>query len=133
MRNEALAEAITLSQTALVLVATADERGLPHVAAADALTAAAEGGVKVTEWLCRGTMENLDVNRRVALVVWDDERDSGYQLLGSVERIEEVGVLDGLSPGDASHRPVPQAEHELLVRVERVLDFSRAPHADVEG
>jgi predicted pyridoxine 5'-phosphate oxidase superfamily flavin-nucleotide-binding protein len=114
-----------------VLVATADEDGLPHIASAGRLNAAPGGHVALAEWFCPGTLANLQQNRRISIVVWDAERDIGYQLLGEVEEVRELEMLDGYVPGEENRPPLPQVERELLVNVTKILAFSQAPHSDV--
>ena len=110
-----------------VFVATADANGLPHLAAAGKLTAESDKRVAVAAWFCPGTVDNLR-----QLVVWDAAADIGYQLLGEVEKVEELSVLDGYVPGEEEKPPLPQVERQLLVRLEKIIDFSHAPHSDVE-
>lgn len=126
-----LNEIIRLSaRTGYVLVATAGPDGLPHVASARRIEAGPEGRLRVAEWFCPGTMANLEHNRRVSLVVWDQVSDFGYQVLGEVEEVRELAMLDGIAPGQASLPAVPQVERELIVRVSQVLDYQQAPHTD---
>ncbi len=115
-----------------ILVATADSEGWPHVAAAGRLALTPEKHVVVTEWFCPGTMANLQANPQLSLVVWDSTADVGYQLIGELEEIKDLGVLDGYAPQVEGKTPVPQVERQLLVHIDRVLEFKRAPHADVE-
>lgn len=112
-----------------VFVATASSDGLPHLAAAGSMSLDDAGLVRVSEWFCPGTMANLAENRRVALVAWDRESDRGYQLLGRVAEVEELAVVDGYA-GRAADEIPPQVERELVIDVERVLDFSQGPHSD---
>jgi len=64
-------------------------------------------------------------------VVWDSLSDTGFQLLGELEEIKELGIIDGYSPGVESQKRVPQVERQLLVHIDKVLEFKRAPHTDV--
>ena len=116
----------------LIVVATADARGSPHIGAAGRLSLIDPDRVAVTEWFCPGTTANIQGNRRIAVAVWDPEADAGFQLLGEVEKVEEVGVLDGYSAQEEGVAPMPQVERRIVVRVRRILDFKRAPHSDVE-
>jgi hypothetical protein len=113
-------------------VATADAQGLPHVAAAAAMTSIAENKVAVSAWFCPGTLANLDQNRLVSLIVWDEAADSGFQLLGRVENIDDKAVMNGYLPETEHSAPLPQIEKILEVAVDRVIAFSHAPHSDVE-
>lgn len=130
MNGEALEAAVALAgQVGHAFVATADARGLPHLAAAGAVSIAAADQVGVTEWFCPGTMENLDDNRQIALVIWDPEADRGYQLLGRVMEVKEQAVMDGYVPEEAEGT-LPQVERELVIRVDEILHFRKGPHSD---
>lgn len=115
-----------------VFLATADAKGWPHVAAAGRLAVTPGKHVVVTEWFCPGTTANLQANPRLSLVVWDSATDVGYQLIGEVEEIKDLGILDGYAPEVEGKTSVPQVERQLLVHIDRVIDFKRAPHTDVE-
>lgn len=115
-----------------VFVATADASGMPHVAAAVQLNNASGNHVAVSAWFCPGTVANLDVNRHISLVVWDSPADRGFQLLGLVENIEVQAMMNGFSPEAELDSPMPQVERKLLVKVDKVLVFSHAPHSDLE-
>lgn len=133
MNVEMLEKAEHLAAKAgLILVATADSKGWPHVAAAGRLALTPEKHVMVTEWFCPGTMDNLQTNPRLSLVVWDSATDIGYQLIGELEEMKDLGMLDGYAPKVEGKTPVPQVERQLLVHIDRVIEFKRAPHNDVE-
>jgi hypothetical protein len=114
-----------------VLIATAGAEGLPHLASAAKLRAAPGGRVVLAEWFCAGALSNLQQNPRIAVVVWDSATDVGYQLLGEVESIDELSILDGYTPEQEAVSAFPQVERRLVVRVDEVLSFSRGPHSDV--
>lgn len=115
-----------------IFVATADAEGLPHVAAAAAMDYVAADTVTVSAWFCPGTLSNLEQNRRVSLIVWDEKNDSGFQLVGRVENIIEKAVMNGFLPETEGVTPIPQVEKTLEVAVNRVIAFSHAPHSDLE-
>ena len=115
-----------------VFIATSNSRGQPHIAAAGRLALTPEKHVMVTEWFCPGTMSNLQTNPRLSVVVWDAATDSGYQLIGELEAIKELGVLDGYSPKERRQAAVPQVERQLLLHVNKILEFKRSPHTDTE-
>ena len=131
---ETLHKAVELgSKLKGVLLATADESGLPHIASAGNLSLQPEEGrVTVGAWFCPGTVKNLEHNRKIAVLVWDEVHDAGYQLLGEAEEVKELSFLDGYSPAMESQMPSPQVERELIIRVEKIIAFSRAPHSDME-
>lgn len=115
-----------------VFVTTADPKGLPHVSAAGKIRVASNGRVEVSSWFCPGTVTNLQHNLHISLVVWDAVEDTGYQLVGEVEKVEESAFLNGYAPEEETSSSSPQVERQLLVRVDKVFGFSRAPHSDVE-
>jgi uncharacterized protein len=132
MRPKILNDAVSLAdKVGHVLVTTADAAGLPHVGAAGRMSSGGAGKVEVMEWFCPGTLANLDRNRRVAVVVWDAPADHGYQLLGEVEQVEDMAMMDGYTPAEAHGHPIPQVERKLIIRVDRILDFTKTPHSDI--
>ena len=113
-----------------VYVATADLSGFPHLATAGDIEMVSEDRIAVEEWFCPGTMRNVRENPLVSVVSWDSSKDSGFQLLGNVEKIEETAMMNGFSPEIESGEQMPQSERKLVVRVREVLAFSRGPHSD---
>ena len=133
MKAEILGEAVQLAtRLGYVFIATADANNWPHVAVARTMALKGEGRVAVKEWFCPGTMSNLQSNRHVSIVVWDAISDTGYQLLGEMEHIMDIGMTDGYTPEMKSKQPLPQVESQLVIYVNKVTDFKRAPHSDVE-
>jgi hypothetical protein len=115
-----------------VLIGTADVQGLPHIAAAASLEQTDATHVAVTEWFCPGTIENLKANPLVSVVVWDNETDTGFQLLGTSESMDQVAILDGYTPKEKEGPVIPQVERKISLRVEKIVDFRHAPHSDLE-
>ena len=133
IKPDIIQSAVILSQKlGHVFVATADSKGLPHVAAAGRLSLGTDGLLTVAAWFCPGTVVNLEHNTKISLVVWDAAADTGYQLLGNVEKVEETAMLDGYVPEMESTGPSPQVERQLFVKVDKVIGFSHAPHSDLE-
>jgi hypothetical protein len=133
IKAEIIQSAVTLGQKlGHVFVATADAKGLPHVAAAGQLSLETDGLLAVAAWFCPGTVVNLEHNTRISLVVWDADADTGYQLLGNVVKIEETAMMDGYIPELESMGPSPQVERQVFVKVDKVMAFSHAPHSDLE-
>ena len=113
-------------------VATANRDGTPHIAAAANLSLTDDNSLSVSSWFCPATVSNLQENRKVSVVVWNPEADEGVQVVGTVERIEEISILDGYAPEIETTAPSPQVERRLIVDVEKVIAFSHAPHSDTE-
>ena len=133
MKTEQLEKAVALSgKTGFVYVATASISGIPHMASAGKMELTDEGYLAVTQWFCPGTIANLLESKGISIVVWDQDADSGYQILGQSERIEELGILDGYAPELESDPPLPQVQRRLLIKVQKITDFKLGPHSDAE-
>lgn len=113
-----------------IFLATADMDCVPHVAAAGRLEYAEQDCVMVSEWFCPGTVKNLQINHAVSIVIWDQNSDTGFQLVGHLRSVRNIGVLDGFGAGVEQQYPLPQEEKELRIQIENVLDFRRGPHSD---
>ena len=133
MNTQTVQQAVELAgQGARILVATASTGGIPHLAAAGGVQAGAGGTLEITAWFCPGTLENLEVNPRLSLTVWDPAADRGHQILGELERIDTVAVLDGFAYGLEKGGALPQVERMIVMRPQRALVFTHAPHSDRE-
>jgi hypothetical protein len=99
MRPDAIKKAVDLGERMKsALVATANRKGEPHVAAAARLTQIDENRVTVSAWFCPMTVANLHENHGTSNVVWDSKTDTGPQLTGRSEKVEELAMLDGYAP-----------------------------------
>jgi hypothetical protein len=114
-----------------VFVATADANKWPHLAVARRLILKEHDRVAVEEWFCPGTMENLRLNSHVSVVIWDRNVDKGFQLIGDTERVSDIGVLDGYFPKE-NNKTIPQTESKIVIKVKKIIDFTRSPHSDIE-
>ena len=132
MSTDNLKDALDLAQKLRHLfVATSGKEGLPHIAAAARIEIAPSGLLAVTSWFCPQTVANLEDNKRVSLVVWDQNRDIGFQLLGEAENILEVGYLDEFVPELEFEKKISHVQRQLLVRVDKIIEFRHAPHSDL--
>ena len=133
MNEEKIKEAVLLAQqVGHIFLATSNPNGMPHITVAGKLESIRTGHVAVTEWFCPGTASNLRTNKHISIVVWDKETDTGYQLLGRWDKINDMEILDGFIPEMELEPPLPQVEKQLLIKVEKILDFKIAPHSDKE-
>lgn len=115
----------------IVYVATSDEKGLPHIAAAEGISLDDDGRVCFSSWFCVKTMENLQSNPRLSIVVMDPRGRLGFQLIGRVEEIEQAEVMDGYSPADEKKwERYPQTRYRLVADIEQVLEMSTGSHSD---
>lgn len=134
MKIEILKEAVLLAKNiGHVLIATADAKGRPHMAAAGRIILiSAEGSVAVEDWFCPGTMANLQANRNTALIIWDPKMDKGYQLLGKTEKVKDTAMMNGYVPNLEDKPALPQVERQLLIRVNKIMAFRHSQHTDQE-
>ncbi len=133
MNTDKLELAVDLAaKTGFALVATADNKAIPHIAAAGKVELTEKNCLAVTEWFCPRTVGNLRKSRKISIVIWDKSSDTGFQLIGRLKKTEDMHVLDGYVPAIEGPSPLPQMEKRLTVRIERVSDFKLGPHSDVE-
>jgi hypothetical protein len=133
MNNELLKKAIAIANiTGQVFIATADPAGTPHIACAGKAFIEKDNHLSVTEWFCPGTVANVQENKNISVVVWDKKSDTGFQVLGQVETIQDVGMMDGYAPAVEKRHPMPQVERRLVIKVDKILDFKLGPHTDME-
>lgn len=114
-----------------VLIGTCDRQGVPHLATAGKMAVRHDGPIAISAWFCPGTVANLQDNPQVSIVAWDPQTDHGFQILGAVEDIEEMAVLDGYMPGQAVEQ-IPQVERRLIIQPQKIMRFRLAPHSDQE-
>ena len=119
-------------KTGHVFVATVNAKAVPHVTAAEMFEVVGGNYIEIREWFCPLTVSNLQVNRSISIVVWDPASDMGYQLLGNMKKLCDEAIVNGYSPELDVGIPKPQVERRITICVDRVLDFSVAPHSDVE-
>jgi hypothetical protein len=131
MKEQSLKEAFSLADRGLVLIATVDDEHIPHIAAAGDMSLVEDGRIALTDWFCPGTISNARPGRSVSVVAWAPQDDDGRQMIGKVNRLEDVAMLSGHAP-ERERDGLPQVERRLVVEVERTLRFRKAPHSDQE-
>jgi hypothetical protein len=72
------------------------------------------------------------MNPRLSVVIWDSNTDAGYQIIGELEAIKDIGILDGYSHKSQVTPSIPQVERQLLLHIDKILEFKRSPHTDLE-
>ncbi len=132
-KTELLKKAVLLAdRTKHVFIASADGDGIPHIAASRRLSLDAKKNAVLTEWFCPKTMENLmGGNNHLAIAVWDAAKDTGYQLIGTAKKEEDLAYLNGYA-SDLRKKDVPQIQRKVTVQIEKILDFKLTPHTDIE-
>ncbi len=131
-REKIIAQALESADRSLVLIATSNEKGVPHVAAANSIKQLEIGRIAVTEWFCPETVANIEIGCSVSIVIWDPVHDKGHQFIGCVARMDEIAILNGYQAGEELQAPLPQQEYRLIIDVGKVMDFRRGFHSDVE-
>jgi hypothetical protein len=133
MESNVLERAVALgNRLGQAFVLTVDGNSAPHLASAGRMEALGDQRISISEWFCPGTLSNLQVNPRISVVVWDPAEDTGFQMVGESEGVTEEAMMDGFTGEAGEGSPLPQVERTILVRVEKVLHFSHAPHSDLE-
>jgi hypothetical protein len=100
-----------------------------HMAVARRMTLKDPETVHVQQWFCPGTIDNLRLNSRVSLVVWDRNTDRGRQIIGETERLSDTGGTDCYFPRSES-RSLPQNDNQLIIKVTKVVGFTQSAHTD---
>ncbi len=133
MNPKILSEAVEIAaRIGYVFIATANASGRTHLTAARTLSYVPENQVVVSDWFCPETVRNLHSNRFLSIVAWDPSTDQGYQLQGELKALRDLEMLDGYSPDLEKKPPISQVDRELLVHIEKVVEFKILPHSDVE-
>ncbi len=115
----------------IVYVATASLEGTPHIAAAEGMSFTQKDQILFRAWFCLKTLENLEKNPKLSLAILDPKTGQGYQIMGRVERIESGAVMNGYAPEQQKKwSGYPQAEHKLLIQIEKAAALSSGPHSD---
>ena len=132
MERETLEKVKKLVQKlGIVYLATADKKGTPHIAASEGMTFTKEGKILFKAWFCLKTVENLAMNRKLSLAILNPKTQEGYQVLGEIERIHKGAILNGNgSDQEEKWAGYPQAEHQLLIRVQKIASLTSGPHSD---
>lgn len=124
-------KAVTLGKKiGYCFLTTADDRGVAHLTVAAKIDINPDNKLSIASWFCLQTVENLEKNPSIGVIVWNKETDIGYQLLGQKESLREVAVLNGYAPKLEKNEHLPQVEREIVINVENVFEFKQAAHSD---
>jgi len=111
-------------------VASADDRGQPHLAVSKLIRILDAEHVSFTGWFCPQTAENVAKNPKVAVSVWDATHDHGYQLVGEVTNATVTATLDHWPGPERDYGPIPQEERRLTIRVDAAMELQSGMHTD---
>jgi len=119
-----------LRGAAVAYVASADDRGQPHLAVSKLIRMLDADHVSFTAWFCPQTAENVAKNPKVAVSVWDAAHDHGYQLVGEVTNATVTATLDNWPGPGREYGPIPQEERRLTIRVDAAMELKSGMHTD---
>ncbi|MBW4054407.1 MAG: pyridoxamine 5'-phosphate oxidase family protein [Proteobacteria bacterium] len=119
-----------MGKTTLVFVATADSFGQPHMAIGEQVTVSGDSVLIFENWFCPSTLQNIECNFRIAIVVVLPDSGKGYQMLGSVIKSTETAIHDEYKQ-PVNTLETPQILTRFAVKIDRVLEFTSGVHSDV--
>jgi predicted pyridoxine 5'-phosphate oxidase superfamily flavin-nucleotide-binding protein len=120
-----------ISRNQVILVATSDRKGVPHLAAAKGLFLLDEDRLAFENWFCFQTLRNITENPRIAVSLMEPGKDRGFQIVGAVEQMVPTAMLDGFTSEEAERgSPIPQTEYQFRIIIEKILELSTGPHSD---
>lgn len=120
-----------LQKVKIVYVSTANKKGVPHIAVEEGMVFLNKDQVFFRAWFCFKTLDNLRENPAISLAFLDPKTKQGYQLSGKMEKIEKGAILNGFAPAkEKGWADYPQAEHQLLIRIQEISLLAAGPHSD---
>jgi hypothetical protein len=132
MDKSKIAAAVAMAaRTKFLIVSTAGQDCEPHIAVAGRMETQGEL-LSISSWYCPVTLANIELHPKISVAVWDAGTDTGYQLIGKLERLYDLAMLDSFAPQIESVAVYPQVERQLVIRVEKIMHFSMGLHADTE-
>jgi hypothetical protein len=121
----------TIDKDQIILVATSNKRGVPHLAATKGLILMGDERIAFRNWFCLETLRNITENPNIALSLFGPDWEYGYQLIGTVEKSVAAEVVSNAMSQDVQNRgDTPRAELQIQIKVRKILEFSTGPHSD---
>jgi predicted pyridoxine 5'-phosphate oxidase superfamily flavin-nucleotide-binding protein len=121
-------ELLTHSHT--VWVATTGPDGMPNVSIKASGTLLDEEHLYFADMYSRKTRANLEHDPRVAVGVYDEQRDIAVQLKGTAELIVDGALFSGVTARLADLKEtLPPLKYVVKITVESVWDMAAGPHA----
>jgi hypothetical protein len=105
--------------------------GFPYINSARGIEQIAENQVGIEEWMCPVTVEGLRRHPEVTILIWNPVAEDGYEILGRVMIIEGEDYVNGYAPEVEENAYLPQVKRRLIIRAEKILEFSHALSCDV--
>lgn len=121
----------TIGNDQVIIVATANKAGTPHLAAAKGLVLRGDDRVAFKNWFCFQTLQNITDNPSIAISLFGPDGEEGFQLIGTVEESAAKEMMNGYLPEEElKPAATPQTRLQLQIKVNKVLAFSTGPHSD---
>ncbi|MBN1919486.1 MAG: pyridoxamine 5'-phosphate oxidase family protein [Verrucomicrobia bacterium] len=111
-----------------VWVASCDTNGLPHLALSSTLDMPDDTIALLGGFCCVHTIDNVRLNPRIALGVWDAASGDGWQLVGQVRNIAITEAPDA----SAVHLGSDNAgvHYTITVFIDKALHLTPERHSD---
>jgi hypothetical protein len=107
--------------------------GFPYINSARGIEQLAENQVGIEEWMCPATVQDLRRHPEVTILIWNPAADDGYEILGRVMMFEGEDYVNGYAPAVEENAYLPQVKRRLIIRAEKILQFSHALRCDSQG
>jgi hypothetical protein len=83
--------------------------------------------IRIKEWFTYPILANLRDNYYVTLLIWDTLHSDGFQIQGHCQDIEEIAILDGMTPLEKS-RHYPQGQWQLDIHINDIHQLRMEKH-----
>ncbi|AQT67974.1 Pyridoxamine 5'-phosphate oxidase [Anaerohalosphaera lusitana] len=108
-----------------VCIATVDNQGMPHVDAAGQIDLGAEDNVYLTRCFGPQTLMDLKQNDHIAVLIWNEQSQDGYQLIGQCSKIEEISEHGETQEMFDAEQAYYKGEQRLTVHVDKVSELKQ--------
>ena len=119
-----------LTQGHTVWVATTGTDGVPNISIKASGTLLDDEHLYFADMYSRKTRANLESDRRIAVGVYDEERQIAVQLKGRAELIEHGTLFESVCTRIADLKAsFPPPRYVVKITVDSVWDMAAGPHA----
>ena len=105
-----------------VWVASTSADGEPHLALSAKFEKIDDTHVKLIDFCCLKTVDNLRENPQLSIGVWDRHKEQGWQVVGKVDQIEA-------SPADEA-ADLSYVHYAVTLTVQEALHLATGQHSD---
>ena len=113
-----------------VFVVTANSQGIPGIVSAKQLIPVS--GKELVLECCSSTetLVNLWENPLIMILVWNRNKDFGYQLEGRLLQMKDIPEMDDYSQKRDLNGLSPQIRKYLLVEIKKVIKIKKMSHTE---